>query len=247
MVIALIPARGGSARIKDKNCKMLGGIPLVEWTIRSAIKSKLFDNIAMSTDSDDIGSIAADWGIKWVKRPKKYAKATSPDIEWIKHALSRLPDADEFMILRPTNPFRRASTINEAWTIWMENQPADSLRSVRPVMEHPYKMWVLFKTQMAPLAWMLQKTYNGIKNANQYDLPTQSFHPIHLQSGCIQIFAKTTLKVRGDHTGNRILHFETSDDDAFDINTEEDWQIAEQMAKRIKPECWGTPYMRTEG
>jgi CMP-N,N'-diacetyllegionaminic acid synthase len=232
MVIALIPARGGSARIKDKNCKMLGGIPLVEWTIRSAIKSKLFDNIAMSTDSDDIGSIAADWGIKWVKRPKKYAKATSPDIEWIKHALSRLPDADEFMILRPTNPFRRASTINEAWTIWMENQPADSLRSIRFVNETPYKMWcfppdIETKIRIIPLA--------SEKN-NLYDCPTQSLPDVFFQTGSIQIFSRNTTNECGNQTGEIVIPFFTPNDDAFDINSDDDWQIAEQMAKRIKPE-----------
>jgi CMP-N,N'-diacetyllegionaminic acid synthase len=229
MVTALIPARGGSERIIGKNTKFLGNLPLIQWTIRAAIKSELFDDIIVSSDSEAIGEMAIGAGIKWIKRPKKYAKATSPDIEWIKHALSLLPDADDFIILRPTNPFRRASTINEAWMIWMENQPADSLRSIRLIKETPYKMWVLSDnhSRIWPLINCREK---------YYDLPTNRIPWAYMQSGCIQVFTRELIESQNDQTGTDIIPFFTSDDDAFDINTEEDWQIAEQMAKRIKPE-----------
>jgi len=230
MVVALIPARGGSARVPDKNIRPLGGIPLLVWTIKAARKSELFDDIVVSSDSEEIGKIAELYEARWIERPAKYATATSTDFEWIAHALGGLPTAEDFMLLRPTNPFRRAATIKEAWQVWMENQPADSLRSVRPVREHPYKMW------REPSFKASNRIYPVISLDDSYDSPTQRLPEIFVQSGCIQIFTRGLVDGYGTQTGMDVIPFFTPEDDAFDINTEEDWEKAERMAKRIKPE-----------
>jgi N-acylneuraminate cytidylyltransferase len=237
VVVALIPARGGSERVPDKNIRKLGGIPLVSWTIRAAIKSKLFDRIMVSSDSKAIGDIAIKHGVEWVKRPKKYATAKSPDIEWIRHAVKDIPQNTDFMILRPTNPFRRAATIKRAFDEWRKGNHADSLRSVRPVKEHPHKMWVRDGQYLRPVE-LKERHIDELEWPcwTSYDLPTQVLPKWFIQSGCIQMFHGFILNYWNNQTGVTILPFFTSDDEAFDINTEADWQMAEQMCKRIKPE-----------
>jgi len=62
MKIAVIPARGGSKRIPRKNIKLFGGLPMIAWSIRAAIESQCFDHIMVSTDDDEIASVAKAYG-----------------------------------------------------------------------------------------------------------------------------------------------------------------------------------------
>ena len=115
-IVALIPARSGSKRIKNKNIKLLNGHPLIAYTIQSAIKSKVFDDVIVSTDSEDIKKISEYYGASVpFLRPSRYATDTSPDIEFVKHALDELSKLNQnysqFSILRPTSPFRKSTTI----------------------------------------------------------------------------------------------------------------------------------------
>ena len=91
--IALIPARSGSKRVKNKNINKLKEHPLIAYTIQSASDSNLFDEIIVSTDSEDIKEIAEYYGANVpFMRPKEYAEDPSPDIEWVKHSLDYLKD-----------------------------------------------------------------------------------------------------------------------------------------------------------
>ena len=79
--IALIPARSGSKRLPGKNIKLLNGVPLIAYTIKSALDSNLFTEIIVSTDSQEIADIAIQWGASVpALRPPEYASDTSPDI-----------------------------------------------------------------------------------------------------------------------------------------------------------------------
>ena len=62
MNLCVIPARGGSKRIPDKNLKKFGGKPIIVWSIEAAIASKIFDHVIVSTDSDVIAKVAESWG-----------------------------------------------------------------------------------------------------------------------------------------------------------------------------------------
>src|SRR4030042_3851730 len=92
--IAFIPARSGSNRIKDKNIRALGKHPLITYTITSAIQSGIFERIIVSTDSPKYARIARYYGAEIpFLRPKKYASASSPDIEWLKYTLIKLGES----------------------------------------------------------------------------------------------------------------------------------------------------------
>ena len=104
-MIALIPARSGSERVKDKNIIKLFDHPLMAYTIDVALKSQIFTDIYVSSDSDLYLEIAEYYGAKTLKRPVELAKSTSPDQEWIDHAFTHIVKQN-YAILRPTNPFR---------------------------------------------------------------------------------------------------------------------------------------------
>ena len=117
-IIAIILARGGSKRLKNKNIKKLKNIPLINWTINVAIKSKKFCNIIVSSDSEKILKTIKidDNKILILKRPKEYAydKSTSEDailhaLKWYEKKFSKL---DYITLLQPTSPFRSLRTIN---------------------------------------------------------------------------------------------------------------------------------------
>ena len=90
-IIALIPARSGSERLKNKNIKNLNNKPLLYYAINSAVKSKIFDKVVVSTDSIRYKLIAKKYGAEVpFLRPKKFAKSTSMDFDWVNFTLNEL-------------------------------------------------------------------------------------------------------------------------------------------------------------
>ena len=125
--VALIPARSGSKRILNKNIKKLNNKPLISYTIKAAIKSKLFDQVILVTDSKKYASIGKRFGAKVpFIRSKNISSSKSPDIQWVKWILKKINytnyKTDIFFILRPTSPFRTAKTIKKAWNIFFNNR-----------------------------------------------------------------------------------------------------------------------------
>ena len=149
--VALIPARSGSQRVPGKNVLPLAGHPLIAYTNAAALESGLFEETLVSTDSQEIADVARRYGADVVARPPEIATATSPDVDWVVHAM-RGRDQDAFALLRPTSPFRTAGTILRAWDRFLELGDAiDSIRAVEPCRQHPAKMWTLEGDLMRPV------------------------------------------------------------------------------------------------
>jgi CMP-N,N'-diacetyllegionaminic acid synthase len=118
-VLAVIPARGGSKRLPGKNTRELGGKPLIAWSIESAVESRLFCDVLVSTDEPHAADIAKVSGalVPWL-RPANLALDETPSIDVVIHALSYYEDVhgavDAVMLLQPTSPFRTVRTIRQA-------------------------------------------------------------------------------------------------------------------------------------
>ena len=110
-MLGLIPARGGSKRIPSKNIKLLGGRPLIAWTILAALRSPWLDQIAVTSDSDEILTIAQEHGIIPIHRPPLLAQDTSLVYGAIIHAMS-LIETDYVCLLQPTSPLRATEDID---------------------------------------------------------------------------------------------------------------------------------------
>lgn len=143
-VLALIPARGGSKGIKDKNIYPLHGKPLIAYSIECAKNSKYIDNVVVSTDSTKIAEVAEKYGASApFLRPAELASDTAKSIDAIIHAIRWLEEHGEkfdiFVLLQPTSPLRTAEDIDGALEKFVANGEK-SLVAVSLVADNPILM-----------------------------------------------------------------------------------------------------------
>ena len=230
-VVALVPARSGSKRIPGKNVRSLAGHPLIAYTISAAIESGVFSRIVVSTDSEEIADTARYYGAEApFLRPSKMAGDTSPDIEFVEHALLELRsqghEYDCFSILRPTSPFRKAHTIRRAWETFVGEEGVDSLRAVERCAQHPCKMWVVRGSRMMPLIPF------GPAEQPWHSSQYPTLPEVYVQNASLEIAWTRVVFDGRTIAGQVLIPFFTEGDEGMDANSEYDWLIAEQMIKR---------------
>ena len=140
-IVALIPARGGSKGIKNKNIIDLCGKPLISYTIQAALESKYIDKVIVSTDSQEIADVAIKYGAEVpFLRPGELASDTSKTIDAVMHAVGELEkrkeEYDILILLQATQPLRTADDIDSAIELFIKNK-GQSLVSVSPVEDNP--------------------------------------------------------------------------------------------------------------
>ena len=227
-IIALIPARGGSKRVPGKNVRPLGGHPLLFYTIAAAQESGIFSGIYVSSDDPRICYMADARGATPVPRPPEFATDTSPDIEWIDHFFMTTKSApDAFAILRPTSPFRSAETIRRAWAEFQEKQPCDSIRGVQKARENPHKMWTLYDNSLCPII-LRDMTYKAF-GVPSHSAPSQITNHYYIQNASLEISWTRNVTERGSISGDVIKPFFTDGYEGFDLNTEDDFILAEAL------------------
>jgi CMP-N,N'-diacetyllegionaminic acid synthase len=229
-VVALIPARGGSKRVPRKNILPLGGHPLLAYTIAAARESRLFSDVIVSTEDEEIAGVARKYGASVpFMRPESLAGDLSPDIEWVAHALGQLQRSSAFpecfSILRPSNPFRQARTIARAWEIFKADPRADSLRAIEKCRQHPGKMWVVEGTRMRPLL------ANGPAKPPWHSLPYESLPRVYVQNASLEIAWSRVVLEGGTIAGTEIIPFYTELYEGLDINYPQDFRLAEEIVQ----------------
>jgi CMP-N-acetylneuraminic acid synthetase len=129
--IAIIPARGGSKRIPEKNIQMFGGLPLLAHSIQYAVEnSEIIDAIYVSTDDPTIKATALAYGAKVIDRPASLSGDLEPTITALKHVLESIEaDVENVFLLQPTNPLRPQNLLKEAFEMY-QNGNYDSLFTV---------------------------------------------------------------------------------------------------------------------
>jgi len=133
--LAIIPARGGSKRLPNKNILNLSGKPLIAWSIEAALKSEYIDDIVVTSDSDKILEIARNYDVITIKRPYYLASDTANSIDVIKHVIENVDGKYDYLVLlQPTSPLRNEKHIDEAIEL-LDIKKADAIISVCE-MEH---------------------------------------------------------------------------------------------------------------
>ena len=220
-ILALIPARSGSKRIPNKNVVMLCGKPLMVWSIEFALESKLFDNVVVSSDSEEYLSIAERAGARPLLRPAELATDTAGDKGVIRHAVSVFP-CEIVAYLRPTTPFREREVVQNAIKFYFDND-FTSLRSVQEMTESAYKCFELLGGLLIPV---LQNERDVTDEPSQAVEPT--FHP----NGYIDLVRSNFFS--GALWGQRKGGFVTPR--VPEIDTPEDLEYAEWWYERRKNE-----------
>jgi len=220
-IIALIPARSGSQRVKNKNIIKLKNHPMIAYTIVSAIESKIFDKVLVSTDSINYANIAEHYGASVpYLRNKKISKDLSTDLECFKDFLYQLKKRNiaipDFIVhLRPTYPYREKGLISNCIKkILKLKGRADSLRTIFRLRENIQKMWLLDKNNMI---------YNPItKNTEQHNMPGQKLKKSYIQANCIDILNVKNTIYKNSMTGKKIFGYEINHN--YDIDEIEDFK-----------------------
>ncbi len=221
--IAIIPARGGSKGVPKKNITLLGGYPLIAYSI---IASKLCHGIKrtiVSTDSKEIADIAVHYGAEVpFMRPQEFAQDNSTDTEVFAHALQWfqlnegcIPD---FLVqLRPTTPLRNPDDIDKAIEYLLNHSLASGLRSAHALAEPPHKMFQLNSDGY----W--EGFFPNDPRPEYYNLPRQMLPKAYKPNGYVDIIkTEQFLKTRSLY-GPQILGFVTPF--TGEIDTPEDFEI----------------------
>ncbi len=173
-ILAIIPARKKSKRIKNKNKILLKKKKLIEHTFLVAKKSKLFTEILLTTDDKDLINLSKKYNIlaPWV-RPKKISNDFSPSYKAIIHAYDwykkNYGKVDGIFILQPTSPFRTINTLKEMIKIFKTNNKK-SVINVSKCSEHPEWMLKLRNNKILPYKSQKYFTNRSQSLANLYKI-----------------------------------------------------------------------------
>lgn len=226
-VLAVIPARSGSKSVPHKNIRLMNGKPMLAYSIEHGKQSKYINRIILSTDSEKYAEIGREYGCEVpFLRPAEYATDTSLDIDVFYHCLRYLEETegyipDAVVQLRPTYPIRNVGDIDAMVELLFNSPEADSVRSIAPAKEIAYKMWRKGEDgKITPLLTDIPEAYN---------YPRQELPEIYYQNACIDVARGRTILEQHSMSGKTILGYEMSKN--FDIDTEEEFQRAEQYLK----------------
>jgi len=125
-ILAMIPARGGSTRVKRKNIRTICGKPLIAWAIEACKKSELLDKFVVSTEDSEIAKVAKEYGAEVLDRPKELSGKYVSMIDVLQHTVESFPDYDAIMLLQPTSPVRINGIIDRCINLFNIYKP-DSL------------------------------------------------------------------------------------------------------------------------
>lgn len=178
-VVAVIPARGGSQGIPDKNIRDFAGKPLIAWTIEGAREAKGIDRVIVSTDSEAIAAVARSFGAEVpFLRPASISASDTPIEPVLSHAYEWLLrtenyDADCLVLLFPTNPLREVQHIDESLRLFHDSH-ADCVITVNESPAHYTPYWTLVRNADGTVAYFggqdLRKGYT-----RRQDFPQRCF------------------------------------------------------------------------
>jgi N-acylneuraminate cytidylyltransferase len=223
--IAIIPARGGSKRIPRKNIKDFLGKPIIAYSIEAALESKLFEEVMVSTDDEEIAQIARKYGanvpfLRSQENSNDFATTVDVLIEVIEDYKNLNKSFEVGCCIYPTAPYISAETLQKAFDL-LQSQNLDSVYPVQK-FSFPPQRGVVFQENR--LRW---------QNPENAQVRSQDLLPLYHDAGQFYFFkTEKLLKNRSILTENT-SGIVISEMDAHDIDTDEDWQVAE-FKYRIK-------------
>ena len=215
--LAIITARGGSKRIPKKNIKEFCGKPIIAYSIEAALQSEIFDEVMVSTDSDEIAEVARNDG---ASVPFMRSEAASNDFATTADVLNEVLDEYEkrgytfeyFACIYPTAPFVTGEKLKRAFNI-ICNSDADS---VRTVVQYSYPPQRAFVCRDGFLTYQYPQFYRS---------RSQDLEPVYHDCGQLYVFRSSSFREFGD--AGKMLPLIVPEEETQDIDTYSDWNLAE--------------------
>ena len=216
--LAIIPARGGSKRIPRKNIKEFCGRPIIEYSIKAALESGIFDEVMVSTDDQEIAAIAAAAGasVPFLRsNDGSNDHATISDV--IREVLGKYNEMgksfDCYAIIYATAPMIRAEYLKKGYELLMSSTEGFML----PVVRYSYPPQRSYRINGDILEW---------NNPESYSVRTQDLEPWYHDVGMFS-FAKVDAFFNTKPQERRKIPLVLDESVIQDIDTEEDWKLAE--------------------
>jgi pseudaminic acid cytidylyltransferase len=226
-VLAIIPARGGSKRIPQKNIKSFLGKPIIAYSIQTAFGSGIFNNVMVSTDSAEIEAVAVQYGADVpFRRTQKSSDDFATTAEVLLEVLANYREKGEWFeyvcCIYPTAPFISMNELSDAYKI-LRNSDFDS---VIPVVKFSYPIWRSLK--LNENSNLLKPVWPEFMNTRSQDLPN-AYHD------CGQFYFFKTQPFLESHLlfTQNTYGLEKSELAVQDIDVEADWKIAEMKYKSL--------------
>ena len=223
--IGIVPARGGSKRLPNKNLLYLAGKPLIAWTLEAALKSKYLDHIVVSSDKDEILKVARDYGVETVKRPKELATDSAKTVDVVRHVLESIKKEYNYIVLlQPTSPLRTERHIDESIE-FLISKNADAVISVCET-EYP-PLWCNTLPEDLSMENFIRKEVVGKRSQ---DLPKY-----YRLNGAIYICKSDELiKQKTFFLNKNIYAYIMDRKSSIDIDDETDFLLAETLIRNKK-------------
>ncbi|HEY0009196.1 MAG TPA: acylneuraminate cytidylyltransferase family protein [Tepidisphaeraceae bacterium] len=218
-IAAIVPMRHDSKRVPGKNWRNLGGKPLFCHVIDALQNSGVVDQIVIDTDSDTIRSIVSSEmpHVALLTRPAHLRDDCLPMNDVLMHTTSRVR-ADFYIQTHSTNPLLTAATIATAARRFIDRSGIyDSLFGVTKLQQ---RLWDSLARPVNHDPAVLQRT--------------QDLSPLFVENSCIYVFSRDTLTHHGSRIGARPMMFEIDRVEAWDIDEEDDFVIAEMLFQKMQ-------------
>ena len=214
-VTAVIPARAGSKSIPNQNVRIIAGHPLVYYSIKTALNSKYIDRIIVSTDSEEIETVATQLGVCIRKRPSELCLDGITLDQVVYDAINEDIDSDVVVTLQPTSPLLKVDTLDNAIKYLIDNE-LDTLISV---INDPRFSWSVLDGTFVP---------NYPKRINREQLPAN-----YVETGAFLISKKDVI-TETSRVGKKVEIYEMPFKDSFGIDSYENLQIVKFIMQRKK-------------
>ena len=216
--IAIIPARGGSKRLSNKNVLSLGGIPLIAHSILYAQKnSDIIDEIYVSTDDAQIKEVALQYGAKVIDRPEHLSGDFEPTVSALKHVLESIEiNVENVILLQATNPLRPQNLLAAAF----ESYEKGNYDSLFTVSRNHQKLGKIVENKFEPFNYTIGQR-------------SQDLEPLFYENGLLYI-TKANLILNDSIISENAYPFELNSIFAnVDIDTQDDLEFAAYLYQKI--------------
>lgn len=234
--IGIIPARGGSKGVKNKNTRLINGIPLLAYGIKCSLKAKSIDRTIVSTDDKHIAALAKKFGAQVIDRPSEYAKDESPTEDCMKHVVHELEKRNikikNIALVQATCPFRLSADIDDGFAL-LKKSEGDAVMSVSEIPSHFHPYWIKKINRDGYLSSVKRhkNVRNNILETKMYwrrqDLPGKYFW----KNGALYIMTRDCLINDGHRYGNKCIPLVLDNSRLVNIDTEADIVIANNLLK----------------